>query len=166
MNPVIHFEMPYEDAERLATFYRAAFGWVVQPMGGQMNNYVLATTIASDDNGRPTEVGGINGGFFEKKSDWPDQYPSVVIAVDDIGEAMEKVEAAGGEVLGDPMNIPGVGAYVSFRDTEGNRASLLQPLPMEKPVKKVPAKKKPATKKKAAAKAPAKKAKKKAGRKR
>ncbi|TMH31553.1 MAG: VOC family protein, partial [Betaproteobacteria bacterium] len=36
---------------------------------------------------------------------------------------------AGGTVLGEPMNIPGVGAYVSFTDTEGNRVSMLQPLP-------------------------------------
>jgi predicted enzyme related to lactoylglutathione lyase len=56
------------------------------------------------------------------------QHPSVVIAVADIREAMGKVEKAGGQVLGEPMDIPGVGAYVSFVDTEGNRASLLQPL--------------------------------------
>jgi len=30
-------------------------------------------------------------------------------------------------VLGEPMEIPGVGQYVSFMDTEGNRVSLLQP---------------------------------------
>lgn len=28
----------------------------------------------------------------------------------------------------EPMTIPGVGEYVSFRDTEGNRNSLMQPL--------------------------------------
>jgi predicted enzyme related to lactoylglutathione lyase len=27
------------------------------------------------------------------------------------------------------MMIPGVGQYVSFMDTEGNRVSMLQPLP-------------------------------------
>jgi predicted enzyme related to lactoylglutathione lyase len=27
------------------------------------------------------------------------------------------------------MEIPGVGQYASFRDTEGNRVSVLQPLP-------------------------------------
>jgi predicted enzyme related to lactoylglutathione lyase len=30
-------------------------------------------------------------------------------------------------VLGEPMEIPGVGRYVSFIDPEGNRVSLLQP---------------------------------------
>jgi predicted enzyme related to lactoylglutathione lyase len=51
----------------------------------------------------------------------------VVVAVDDIEKAMKKVVRAGGKVLGQPMDIPGVGRYVSFKDTEGNRASLLQP---------------------------------------
>jgi len=29
--------------------------------------------------------------------------------------------------LGEPMEIPGVGLYLSFRDTEGNRVAMLQP---------------------------------------
>jgi hypothetical protein len=41
---------------------------------------------------------------------------------------MDKVRTAGGQVLGEPMDIPGVGRYVSFFDTEGNRVSMLQPL--------------------------------------
>lgn len=28
-----------------------------------------------------------------------------------------------------PMIVPGVGEYVAFRDTEGNRHSIIQPLP-------------------------------------
>jgi hypothetical protein len=35
-----------------------------------------------------------------------------------------------GELLGEPMDIPGVGSYVSVRDTEGNRVAMLQPLPV------------------------------------
>ena len=34
-----------------------------------------------------------------------------------------------GKVLGEPLEIPGVGQYVSFFDTEGNRVSMLQPIP-------------------------------------
>jgi predicted enzyme related to lactoylglutathione lyase len=127
MNPVIHFEMPYDDSGRLGAFYKAVFGWQMNDMGAQMGNYVLATTVASDSNGRPTKVGAINGGFFEKKPEWP-SHPSVVIGVDDIRKKMEGIAAAGGQVLGEPMDIPGVGAYVSFIDTEGNRVSMLQPL--------------------------------------
>jgi predicted enzyme related to lactoylglutathione lyase len=50
-----------------------------------------------------------------------------VIAVDDIRESMKEIIAGGGKVLGEPMDIPGVGSYVSFTDTEGNRVSVLQP---------------------------------------
>jgi predicted enzyme related to lactoylglutathione lyase len=58
----------------------------------------------------------------------PAQYPSIVIAVEDIRESMKKITEAGGKVLGEPMPIPGIGSYVSFIDTEGNRVSLLQPI--------------------------------------
>ena len=128
MDPVVHFEMPYDDASRLAAFYQQAFGWQANPLGPEMGNYVIAMTAESTPAG-PVKPGSINGGFYQRKADWPDQYPSVVIAVQDAAAAMEKVRRAGGEVLGEPMDIPGVGKYVSFRDTEGNRVSLLQPLP-------------------------------------
>jgi predicted enzyme related to lactoylglutathione lyase len=36
----------------------------------------------------------------------------------------------GGRKPGEPDEIPGVGLYVSFLDTEGNRVGLLQPKPM------------------------------------
>ena len=128
MNPVVHFEMPYDDRSRMAKFYESAFGWQMQMMGEDMGNYVVATTTESGESG-PKRPGAINGGFFPKKPDWPAQHPSVVIAVDDIRSAMKGVTHAGGKVLGEPMEIPGVGQYVSFFDTEGNRASMLQPLP-------------------------------------
>ena len=129
MNPVVHFEMPYDDRNRMAKFYQQAFGWLTQILGVEMGHYVLANTTETGADGRPKSPGAINGGFFERKPDWPAQYPSVVIAVDDVQAAMAKVKQAGGTLLGEPMEIPGVGQYVSFTDTEGNRVSMLQPLP-------------------------------------
>jgi uncharacterized protein len=126
MNPVVHFEMPYENRERMAKFYTSAFAWQTQMLGEDMGNYVLATTTESSADG-PKRPGAINGGFFPKKPDWPAQHPSVVIAVDDIKTAAKSVRDAGGNVLGEPIEIPGVGKYVSFIDTEGNRVSMLQP---------------------------------------
>ncbi len=127
MNPVVHFEMPYDNRQRMAKFYESAFGWQTRMLGEDMGNYVLAITTESDDNG-PKKPGAINGGFFPKKPDWPAQHPSIVIAVDDIKTSAKKIRDAGGTVLGEPMDIPGVGKYVSFTDTEGNRVSMLQPL--------------------------------------
>lgn len=132
MNPVVHFEMPYEDGKRMAKFYNTAFGWQTQQLSEEMGNYVLATTVESKQEGSmriPKQVGAINGGFYQKQKDWPEQYPSVVISVENIEDAMKKVRDAGGKVLGEPMEIPTVGLYVSIIDTEGNRVSLLQPKP-------------------------------------
>ena len=40
---------------------------------------------------------------------------------------MKMITASGGKTIGEPVNIPGVGLWVSFTDTEGNRVSILQP---------------------------------------
>jgi len=126
MCPVVHFEMPAEDRDRMTAFYEEAFGWKAQKLGPEMGNYVIVTTAETD--AKPdAPAGAINGGFFPKKADWPAQVPSIVIAVEDIKAAMRKVGQAGGKVLGEPMEIPGIGQYVSFFDTEGNRVSMLQP---------------------------------------
>jgi predicted enzyme related to lactoylglutathione lyase len=100
---------------------------LTQALGEEMGNYVVATTAETPE-GRPTTPGTINGGFFPRKPDWPAQHPSVVIAVDDISKSVALVRQSGGTVLGEPMEIPGIGKYVSFTDTEGNRVSMLQPL--------------------------------------
>ena len=126
MNPVVHFEIPADDRKRIANFYTKVFDWKIQQLGEDMGNYVLATTTDSDENG-PKKPGAINGGFFQKTDDKSAQYPSVVIAVEDIKEHMMNVEKSGGKVLGEPMDIPGVGLYVSFFDTEGNRVGMIQP---------------------------------------
>jgi hypothetical protein len=128
MNPVVHFEMPAEDRNRMADFYSNVFGWQTELLGEEMGNYVTVATSETDKNGRPTIPGAINGGFYPKREDMPAQYPSIVISVDNINESIQKVTKAKGKVLGEPMEIPGVGIYISFIDTEGNRVSLLQPI--------------------------------------
>jgi uncharacterized protein len=129
MNPVVHFDMPYENRDRIAHFYQTVFGWQTQMLGEDMRNYVVVTTANSDV--KPDAPrGAIGGGFYKKTPDVTNPYPSIVIAVDDIKESMKKVAEAGGKVLGEPMEIPRVGLFAGFLDTEGNRVSLLQPGPM------------------------------------
>lgn len=128
MNPVVHFEMPAEDIKRMADFYSSVFGWQTQMLGEEMGNYVTVSTVETDKDGRPKMPGTINGGFYPKREDFEAQYPSIVIAVDDIKESIQKVTKAKGKILGEPAEIPGIGTYVSFIDTEGNRVSLLQPI--------------------------------------
>ncbi|HEY6021088.1 MAG TPA: VOC family protein [Candidatus Paceibacterota bacterium] len=139
MNSVVHFEMGYNDRDRMKQFYTDAFGWKMQQYGEDMGNYVVAQTAETDERGMIQKPGAINGGFYQKTEDPNSQAPSVVIAVDDIHKAVEAVKAAGGEILGgmqpdgthtmEPTMIQGVGLWISIKDTEGNRVSLLQPNP-------------------------------------
>jgi uncharacterized protein len=123
MNPVVHFEMPAEDRQRMADFYTNVFGWEAQMFGEEMGNYVTVSTCELDENRMPKGVGMINGGFYQKTEG---AVPSVVIAVDDIYASIKDVANGGGTVLGEPVEIPSIGWYVSFLDTEGNKVSLMQ----------------------------------------
>lgn len=130
MNPVVHFELPAENKDRMVDFYEKAFGWQMQRLGPEMGNYIVVSTTEAGEDGRPKSPGAINGGFFEKSKE--NQLPSVVIAVDNIKAAMKDIEEAGGKIIGgskpgEPDDIPGVGLYIAFRDTEGNRLSILEP---------------------------------------
>jgi predicted enzyme related to lactoylglutathione lyase len=129
MDPVVHFELPTEDRELMASFYEQAFGWQMEHLGPEMGQYTVITTTESAG-GRPTTPGTINGGFYTKTSDPASHHPSVVVGVGDIEAAMSAVEQAGGTVSRPAQEIPGVGMFASFNDPEGNRLSLLQPLPL------------------------------------
>ncbi len=127
MNPVVHFEMSADDRKRMADFYAHVFGWKAEFFGEEMGNYVTVATTESDENGRPKMAGAINGGFYPRGTNEGDHHPSVVIAVDDIHATLEQIKKSGGSVISEPVNIPQVGQYASFYDTEGNRVSILQP---------------------------------------
>lgn len=126
-NPVIHFELPAHDRQRMKAFYTQAFDWKLHQLGPDMNNYVTIETGETDENRMLKKPGMINGGMYEITPDMPPQHPSIVISVDDINAHVQRVKDAGGTVQGEPVEIPGVGTYVSFVDTEGNRISMMQP---------------------------------------
>jgi predicted enzyme related to lactoylglutathione lyase len=133
-HPVVHFELPVDDRQRAADFYKNAFGWDAHMLGDEFGSYTTVMTTETDEQTqRPTTPGAINGGFYKKSDVGEGAAPTVVIAVDDINDAMQAVEAAGGKVLGGshgegkPDDIPGVGLYIAIIDTEGNRVAILQP---------------------------------------
>jgi uncharacterized protein len=125
-NRVVHFEIEAVDRERAKNFYSQAFGWQLQQMGEDMGNYVVVTT------GDPKEPGGINGGIFISPPGAPKELNaySCVVGVDDIDESMRKVKSAGGQLLGEKMDIPTIGTFIRCKDTEGNIFTMLQPLPI------------------------------------
>src|SRR5581483_10075379 len=114
-NPVVHFEMPYKDAKRVSEFYQKAFGWKMNDAGEQMGNYITAETAETDADRMVKTPGTINGGFYPLSTAPQSTQPSVVISVDDLDKATADIKAAGGEMLGEPQDIPGVGLWVSFK---------------------------------------------------
>lgn len=133
--PVVHFEMPAKDKKRVSDFYSKVFGWRMQQMGEDMGNYVLAHTTETDEKGMIQTKGAINGGFFQYQDKVGFNMPHLVIAVDNLEDSMKQVEEAGGKILGGASgegkidDIPGIGRYVSFEDSEGNHVGMLQPAP-------------------------------------
>jgi uncharacterized protein len=117
---VVHFEIPVDDGERARSFYEAAFGWQVQAMPGM--DYTLVTTGPSGDQG-PTEPGFVNGGMLARSAAAAPA-PVVVVDVESIDLALERVAELGGStVLGKrPVGRMGSTAYV--RDPEGNVVGL------------------------------------------
>jgi len=128
-NPVVHFELPYVDKNRATDFYTKVFGWRLQLMGEDMGNYVVAQTGETDEKGMMKNPGQINGGLYQKKEGRYAQHPSFVIAVSNMDEVIKKITEAGGKVVSGPTEIPGVGNYAGFVDTEGNNLSVLVPNP-------------------------------------
>jgi predicted enzyme related to lactoylglutathione lyase len=133
MNSVVHFEMPAKDKKRVSDFYSKTFGWQMNQLGPEMGNYVLAGTTETDENQMPKQPGAINGGFFEYQDKEGFNMPHLVISVDNLEESMKKVEEAGGKIIGGASgagkidDIPGIGRYISFEDSEGNHVGMLQP---------------------------------------
>jgi hypothetical protein len=125
MDRVVHFEIPTEDLERAKKFYSDNFGWKLNQMGPDMGNYVLVHTGPTDDKGMPQDKAFINGGLM--KRDPSVSAPVVVIAVADADAAVEKVKKSGGKLVGEILDIPGVGRYAYVQDTEGNVIGVIKP---------------------------------------
>ena len=116
---VVHFEIPYDDAERARSFYGAAFGWQLTPLAEM--GYTLVTTGPSGDEG-PTEPGFINGGLIERGGEFSG--PNVVIDVDNIEESLRVVGKSGGTTVVERQPVGDMGFTAYFKDSEGNLIGL------------------------------------------
>ncbi len=124
-NRVVHFEVPADDMERAKKFYSETFGWKLIQMGPDMGGYVVLQTGPTDEQGMPQDKAFINGGLFQR--DASAKGPIVVLAVGDCDAAVEKVQASGGKLVGEILDIPGVGRYARVEDTEGNVIAVIKP---------------------------------------
>jgi len=119
---VVHFEVPYDDADRARAFYSDVFGWSIQPMPEFDYNFVQ--TGPTDDAGMPKEVGFIGGGMFQREEDIG--RPIITIEVDDMTEALTTISERGGTTMGEPEQVGDMGIAAYFKDCEGNLMGLWQ----------------------------------------
>jgi predicted enzyme related to lactoylglutathione lyase len=124
MGKVVHFEIPADDVARAKEFYSSAFDWTLQDMPGM--DYTIIQTVDVDDRQMPTEPGAINGGLMARTADTP--APVITIDVESIDDALKKVEAGGGSTVKARTEIPNMGAFAYFKDTEGNVVGLWETL--------------------------------------
>ena len=127
MRQVVHFEIPTDDMGRASEFYRSIFGWQLMDMSGQGMDYTLAMTTPVNDQQQPTEPGAINGGMMKRSDDTP--APVITIDVESIDETLKQVEASGGSTVAPRQEIPGMGAFAYFKDSEGNVLGLWETTP-------------------------------------
>jgi uncharacterized protein len=120
MRSVVHFEIPADDVARAKEFYRSVFDWQLQDMPEM--DYTIVRTTEVDENQMPTTAGAINGGLMRRSSETP--APVLTIDVESVDQALKHVEAAGGRVVRERTEIPGMGAFAYFTDPEGNTLGL------------------------------------------
>jgi predicted enzyme related to lactoylglutathione lyase len=120
MDKVVHFEIPVDDAARAKEFYRSSFDWNLtdNDMGDGNIYTTLITTPVDQQTQAPTEPGAINGGLMQRTPGTP--APVITIGVPAIDDALKKVEAGGGSVVQPRTEIPNMGAFAYFKDSEGN----------------------------------------------
>jgi uncharacterized protein len=125
MDKIVHFEIPADDIPRAKEFYGSIFGWKLEDMEGM--DYTTVQTAPVDEQQRPTEPGAINGGMMKRAADTPS--PVITVNVDSIDDALKRIEAAGGDAVSPRQEIPGMGAFAYFKDTEGNTLGLWENAP-------------------------------------
>jgi len=120
MDKVVHFEIPVDDLERAKKFYGAIFGWGIQdwPMPGGIVYTGIRTVPVDEETYMPKEPGAINGGMTKRSKEVP--APVITINVGSIDEYIKKIEAAGGKAVMPKGEVPDMGYYAYFLDTEGN----------------------------------------------
>jgi uncharacterized protein len=126
MRKVVHFEIPADDEGRAREFYRSVFDWQLQEMPDMQ--YTLAMTTPVDEKTQfPTEPGAINGGLMKRSDATP--APVLTVDVESIDASLKQIESAGGSTVTPRTEIPGMGAFAYFKDSEGNVLGLWETQP-------------------------------------
>jgi predicted enzyme related to lactoylglutathione lyase len=105
----VHFEIPADDTEKLATFYSTLFGWKCTRTPVPGFDYWVCMT---------GEGPGIDGGIVKKGS--PQHAVTNYVDVEDVNAALEKAKALGASVALPKTPVPGMGWFALAFDPQGN----------------------------------------------
>ncbi len=112
--PVVHWELWSENPDKAAEFYRQVFDWNIQLIPDLKYHVV------------DTGGGGINGGIMKpQRGPWPGKL-AFYIDVDDLDAYAEKIRRAGGKIVVEKMDVPGVGRLSLFEDPDGRVLGMWQ----------------------------------------
>ena len=126
MDRVCHFEVPYDDKERMEKFYSEVFGWNFFAAPGEVP-YSFAITTEVDETFQPKNPGGVNGGTYPRGGPAATG-PVIVIEVESCEAKVAEVESAGGSIVVPVVTVGDMGIYAQVKDTEGNIIGLWQSL--------------------------------------
>ena len=105
--PVVHWEFWSKDPSKVSDFYSKVFDWKIEPIPGMDYHFV------------DTQGGGINGGIMKPQDGpWPGNM-AFYIDVDDLGSYRERITEAGGKIIVEEQEVPGMGWFSLFSDPDG-----------------------------------------------
>jgi predicted enzyme related to lactoylglutathione lyase len=108
---IVHIEIPADDTEKGREFWGSLFGWQFQSFPGPSEYHM---TRISDQTG--AAITNMEPGKRGTRS---------YFDVDEINAGAARVKELGGEA-DEPQPVPGMGWFVTCRDTHGNEFGLWQ----------------------------------------
>ena len=114
------FEIPAGDPERLAGFFRTVFDWdaVEVPWDGPRYLRLLPPAGAEPPGAGIFERAAAGGGLVDRLT------VMIRIEHEPLESVLARVEAAGGQVVLEPVAIGSFGRFARFLDPEGNSFGL------------------------------------------
>lgn len=129
-NAVAHFEIYADDTDALAGFYSRLFDWTINPMPGM--NYNWVKTVETNDQGMPTQPGGINGGLMKRPEGYNTRAWVNYVNVESLDASVAKAQELGARLMKPRSAVPNMGWFAMLLDPEGNPFALWQSDPHAK----------------------------------
>lgn len=119
---IVHVELQCADPTKSKAFYREVFGWKFEEQP-QMDYTTWRAPSAP--------AGGLMGTMEGR----PPQVLNYLLA-DDIDRTIERIAVAGGTILQQKMEIPGVGWWALFLEPGGTTMAVFQNKPVPRPARR------------------------------